>query len=113
MTNIAEVIGWKFNHQLGMQTADNVITKFPGGVPSQADQDTWTTEYDAEFPAGYYDWVVFRTKRNVLLASSDWTQYTDSPLDEAKAEWATYRQELRDLPASTEDPTNPTWPDAP
>lgn len=49
MTPIAEVIGWKFNHQPGMDTENGVITKFPGGIPSQADQDLWTAEYDAEF----------------------------------------------------------------
>ena len=55
-----------------------------------------------------------RTKRNALLVSSDWTQGNDSPLsDEAKDDWATYRQELRDLPASTEDPDDPTWPEVP
>jgi len=55
-----------------------------------------------------------RRERNALLASSDWTQGADSPLtDEVQASWATYRQELRDLPASTEDPANPTWPSAP
>jgi len=54
-----------------------------------------------------------RRERNDLLVSSDWTQYNDSPLDdEVKTEWATYRQELRDLPATTDDPANPTWPDA-
>jgi len=58
-------------------------------------------------------WANLRTERNALLVSSDWTQYTDSPLDEAKAEWATYRQELRDLPANTDDPANPTWPETP
>jgi len=39
-----------------------------------------------------------RTKRNKLLADTDWTQMNDSPLtNEAKTAWATYRQELRDL----------------
>ena len=56
MSNIATVIGWKFNHQLGMSTKDNVITEFPGGIPSQADQDTWTAEYLVEFPKGYDEW---------------------------------------------------------
>ena len=46
MSNIAKVIGWKFNHQEGMETKDGVITKFPGGIPSQSDQDAWTTEYE-------------------------------------------------------------------
>ena len=40
-----------------------------------------------------------KRKRNALLAESDWTQFVDSPLtDKKKAEWATYRQALRDLP---------------
>jgi len=40
-----------------------------------------------------------KRKRNALLAESDWTQFGDSPLtDKKKAEWATYRQALRDLP---------------
>ena len=47
MTNISTVIGWKFNHQAGMCTKDGIITEFPGGIPSQADQDAWTAEYEA------------------------------------------------------------------
>ena len=43
-------------------------------------------------------WIEVRLKRNALLLESDWTQTVDSPLpDSKKAEWATYRQELRDL----------------
>jgi len=39
-----------------------------------------------------------RTRLN-LLPASDWTQLPDAPLSDAeKAEWATYRQQLRDLP---------------
>ena len=39
-----------------------------------------------------------RAPRSFLLAASDWTQAVDSPLTaEKKAEWAVYRQELRDL----------------
>jgi len=47
MINIGTVIGWKFNHQAGMATVDGVITEFPNGIPSQADQDLWTQEYEA------------------------------------------------------------------
>jgi uncharacterized surface protein with fasciclin (FAS1) repeats len=55
-----------------------------------------------------------RTKRNAKLVDSDWTQYNDSPLtDEVKAEWAVHREALRDLPANTDDPANPTWPTPP
>jgi hypothetical protein len=54
MTNIGIVIGWKHNHQPGMMTKDGVITEFPGGIPSQADQDRWTAEYEAEHDSQEY-----------------------------------------------------------
>ena len=42
-----------------------------------------------------------RNQRNFLLKESDWTQFADSPLTtEKKAEWALYRQALRDLPSN-------------
>ena len=39
-----------------------------------------------------------RAMRDSMLAESDWTQYAEdnSLSDEKKAEWATYRQALRD-----------------
>lgn len=40
--------------------------------------------------------------RDGELARTDWTQVADAPVD--KAAWATYRQALRDLPASNSDP---------
>jgi len=45
---------------------------------------------------------IIRKWRNAQLAASDWTQLPDSTVD--KTAWATYRQELRDLPAQDEDP---------
>ena len=57
---------------------------------------------------------LLRSNRSALLEASDWTQMPDSPLTNAKKqEWATYRQALRDLPANTTDPVNPTWPTQP
>lgn len=39
-----------------------------------------------------------REERDFKLLMSDWTQGADSPLsDSKKAEWATYRQALRDM----------------
>ena len=56
------------------------------------------------------------TRRN-KLDQSDWTQFADSPLsDTKKAEWATYRQALRDLPQQYPDAiTNDDiiWPTKP
>ena len=52
-----------------------------------------------------------RSKRESLLASSDWTQLPDSPVE--KAAWATYRQSLRDITSQATFPTEVTWPTKP
>ena len=52
--NIGAVIGWKFNNQAGMSTKGDVITEFPNGIPTQADQDLWTTEYEAHLASTEY-----------------------------------------------------------
>ncbi len=53
---------------------------------------------------------LLREDRNAALIASDWTQLPNGPLSDAKVqEWATYRQALRDLLAST----NPVWPTPP
>lgn len=59
-------------------------------------------------------WSLFRMERRSRLEASDWTQIPDAPLTEAQRRaWAAYRAALRDLPATTNDPANPDWPDAP
>lgn len=55
-----------------------------------------------------------RMERNRLLSISDWTQIPDVPLDNNKrAEWAAYRQELRDLLSKYDDPEKIVWPNTP
>lgn len=55
-------------------------------------------------------WALVRAERNAKLAASDWTQLPDAPLTtEQKAQWATYRQELRDVTTQS-DPFNIVWP---
>lgn len=61
MSNIGSVIGWKFDNQPGMSTRDGIIIEFPAevpgvnydenGLPTQADQDAWTAEYEAHIAA--------------------------------------------------------------
>ena len=47
-----------------------------------------------------------REARTIKLADSDWTQLPDSSLsDTKKTQWAVYRQTLRDLPSTVNDPT--------
>lgn len=61
-----------------------------------------------------YQIKMLRLHRNQMLTESDWTQFADAPLSSAeKAQWATYRQKLRDLPQVTVDPKAPVWPEKP
>lgn len=60
------------------------------------------------------EWSKLRNERDQLLTGTDWTQMADSPLSEAdKSIWATYRQELRDLPDNTASPNAVVWPELP
>lgn len=50
-----------------------------------------------------------RTKRDALLAESDYMALADRITDA----WRTYRQALRDIPAQGGFPSRVTWPTAP
>ncbi len=81
---------------------------------SKVDLDTLTVVANPQTEDLNY-WL--RTKRKADLISCDWTQTTDAPLtDSKKAEWATYRQALRDLPSTYPNVTDKaqiTWPTKP
>jgi hypothetical protein len=58
----------------------------------QAEETAWAN--------GAFDRAIagLRQKRNSLIASSDWTVLSDSPLSETeKTAWLEYRQDLRDI----------------
>ncbi len=60
---------------------------------------------DAKEPAiDAHWWKYLRLQRNELLGESDWTQTPDIP-SSIKDAWATYRQELRDLPSTVTKPS--------
>lgn len=57
-------------------------------------------------------WQQVRDLRNLELAKSDWTQVEDVP-EIIKQPWKTYRQLLRDLPATANSLEDLEWPDKP
>lgn len=57
-------------------------------------------------------WDMIRLTRNKLLQISDYTQLPDFP-EAKKAEWATYRQVLRDIPQTYATPEEVIWPTKP
>ena len=63
--------------------------------PTEAEIDAEVTRLNNLEPM-----TLLREKRDFLLAESDWTQSRDVTLSN-DTEWKTYRQALRDLPASS------------
>ena len=56
------------------------------------------------------NWTALRRERNQRLAETDYLALSDVTMSD---QMQTYRQALRDLPANTSDPANPTWPTKP
>ena len=93
----------------GLEWLDSVHTK-----PTETEINNKISELDAVEPMR-----LLRLERNLRLAETDWRASSDLTLSDA---WKTYRQALRDLPASASpslDPNNEldltsvTWPTEP
>ncbi|WP_279147021.1 tail fiber assembly protein [Photobacterium carnosum] len=60
------------------------------------------------------NWAAIRSRRDNLILETDFTQIADSPLTvEKKAEFTAYRQALRDLPQTYDNPDDIVWPTKP
>jgi hypothetical protein len=108
---------------LVFQTIKLLSPEVPGGI-------SWLYTYESiRFPEGYekppkeefeaklqelidaQPLKDLRKERNKRISACDWTQLPNVPLPGAKKyEWETYRQALRDITQTTEDPINPVWP---
>ncbi|HEY7823263.1 MAG TPA: tail fiber assembly protein [Acidimicrobiia bacterium] len=83
---------------------------------SNADPKPSQDELDDAWPQVESDrkWGAVRAERDRLLAACDWTQVADAPLSASeKQAWADYRQALRDVPQSQDDPDSIVWPESP
>ena len=106
MTDIAAVLTRNYPGSLWSLTGDTyegLVWQSDAPIPTAAELDAaWPTVRDA------MAWDAVRAKRDSLLAASDWTQVADAPVDAAA--WAVYRQQLRDVPQSFDDPADVEWP---
>ena len=87
---------------------------------------SYKPNYDCKWSNQTFEWVDVRTdkqkfieaetlvklKRNELLVKSDWTQLPDVPLSN-KNEWASYRQQLRDITMQSGYPFDVVFPKPP
>ena len=96
--------------QVGLQTGEGIIE---GSYPS----NEFVIIEDLAVARTDNILEILRLKRDALLAESDWTQMSDSPLSASKkTEWATYRQTLRDIPTAQSPVTDINdiiWPTQP
>ena len=91
-------------------TPNEIISDLGIYAQAQTDFDNETQRIAAAVEAARDYWEELRTKRNQLLAETDYLALVDSTLS---ADMRTYRQALRDLPANTSDIANPVWPTPP
>ena len=120
MFNIAETLDGQ------LRTAGiDVISVSIGDI---ADKSTWKIQptdlqsasqstidaFDIPAEETAWQWYAVRTSRDLLLYSCDWVMLTGAPLDASEVTaWATYRQDLRDVPDDQSDPYNILWPTPP
>ena len=79
-------------------------------TPTEVD-GSWTQSYSVVQKSEEEAAQNIRSRRNMLLSNSDWTQITDATVD--KTAWATYRQSLRDITSQDGFPYTVTWPTKP
>jgi hypothetical protein len=76
--------------------------------------DEWSvTDASPEEASARYEGLcqVERNNRNQLLVNCDWTQLPDAQVN--AADWAAYRQQLRDVSEQSGFPFSFTWPTKP
>ena len=79
-------------------------------VAGDKDKETVTVTYTAVDQTDSEQWASIRAERDSKLMDSDWMGFSDVTMSSA---WKTYRQALRDLPASESNPDDITWPTEP
>ena len=91
----------------GDATIDGVVVEFTAKEEAARDAEE-QKHRDYEHPAE--EMRAIRDHRTRLLAETDWTGISDLTMSDAMK---TYRQELRDIPASNTIYENVTWPTKP
>ena len=74
----------------------------------------WVSEGNtAEATDDTLTWDDIRTKRDQILRDTDWTMTSGATVDQAQ--WAAYRQVIRDIPQTYKDktPDDVVWPTQP
>ena len=106
--------------EMGGGESQFILRKEDGVVIPKDEANTDYQEYLERVANGYtpeaadgLTWDDIRSKRNSILSSTDWTMTTGATVDQAQ--WAAYRQVIRDIPQTYKDktPDDVVWPTQP
>ena len=90
--------------RLVTNVATGIVTIVELSDEEKAQHDAWTDGAPGR------EMEQIRNHRNSLLAETDWMATSDLTMSDA---WKTYRQDLRDIPASNTTYADVTWPTKP
>ena len=80
--------------------------------PSQSPPSSAEIDAELEIMTQELPWNIVRVERDAMLRDSDKVMLSDYPLED-KSEYESYRQELRDIPQTYDDPDEVIYPSEP
>lgn len=103
--NVIEGIADDATQYIENKQVVNMPLKPNGAAYFNYDTKQWVLDYPSQE-------IIVKKQRDELLYQSDWTQLPDVPIN-TKTQWATYRQELRDITSQSGYPFDVIWPTKP
>ena len=97
------------------RTTDNALIPFDEANTEYQEYLAWVAEGNTAEAADTetLTWDSIRATRDQILKDTDWTMTTGATVDQAQ--WAAYRQTIRDIPQTYKDktPDDVVWPTQP
>ena len=96
-----------------LRLSDNAVIPFDDNNTDYQEYLEWAKTNTTETDDISLTWDDIRATRDQILQSTDWTMTTGATVDQAQ--WAAYRQTIRDIPQTYKDktPDDVVWPTQP
>ena len=103
----------KINKEVSIIRSDGWCIPFDEANTMYQEYLEWLEAGNTAEAADGLTWNDIRSQRDDILRETDWTMTTGATVDQAQ--WAAYRQNLRDLPQTYKDktPDDVVWPTQP